>query len=225
MSASMSMIKSYVRMVGGGRVEAEVRFDDRCKNGHNTLSITGKVFENQPGGIELLVCSGACHDDIAKAFPELRDVIKFHLVSTDGPMHYPGNALYHAGNRDHWGLLKGEFRQHTSRGPYQNGGVAGVPNWELRIPAWGERDVYAAEKPAPVMLEWQPSGITGEGKDRDLDAARACACWPEATDAELCLEPEELKKLLMARLPLVMQEFRRVVESQGFEYTTVPIRR
>lgn len=37
------------------------------------------------------------HDDIAKHFPELAPLLRWHLCSTDSPMHYVANALYWAG--------------------------------------------------------------------------------------------------------------------------------
>lgn len=156
------------------------------------------------------------HEEVAKHFPELAPFIKWHLTSSDGPMHYLGNVTYHAGNLDHWGLAAGEFRQHTSRGPRQNGGVEGVPNWELsEVP---NRTCYAMEKPAPVTLEWVPYGITGEGKKRELDFARSSAVWPDATDEQLSLPKAELESLLIARLPALMAEFKTAVESLGFVY-------
>lgn len=134
-------------------------------------------------------------------------------------MYYFENTLFHAGDRDHWGLRKGEFRQHKSRGKLQAGGVEGVPCWDLVVPEPDARMyVYANEKPAPVVCEWIAHGITGEGKARDLDAARRCAIWPEATDAELSVEPEELKAALLARLPSLLAEFRAAVESLGFVF-------
>lgn len=40
---------------------------------------------------------GCCHEDIAKAFPELAELIQFHLWDSDGlPMHYVANGLYWA---------------------------------------------------------------------------------------------------------------------------------
>ena len=208
---------------------AEVRHDDECGNGHNTFAITAKVYEKyqQPheptvthenGKTLWLNMCGCCHEIVAKHFPELAPLLKWHLVSTDYPLHYYQNTVYHSGDRDCWGLRKGEFRQHTSRGSNQNGGVAGVPNWELKIPKDLKTDVYAMEKPAPVLLEWQPSGMTGEGKEREFDHARSSAVWPDATDEQLSLDPEELKKLLAARLSALMAEFKAAVESLGFIY-------
>jgi len=68
-----------------------VRFDDRCRNGHNTFSITSNIRRN--GRWE----SGGCqHELIAMRFPELAPFIKWHLCSTDGPMHYVANTSYWA---------------------------------------------------------------------------------------------------------------------------------
>lgn len=37
---------------------------------------------------------GQLHDDIARRFPELAELLKWHLVSTEGPLHYIANAKY-----------------------------------------------------------------------------------------------------------------------------------
>lgn len=205
----------------GAAIYALVRYDDECGNGHNTFSITGTIKAPRPrdhkGYWDNNVCGGCIHEEIAKAFPELAPLIKWHLVSSDGPMHYIGNTIYHAGDRDCWGLRKGEFRQHASGGK-QNGGVEGVPNWVLEIPDREARDVYADQKPEPVVCEWKPYGRIGEGKERELDAARHSAVWPEATDEQLSAPPEELKRALMDRLPALMAEFKGAMEGLGFTY-------
>lgn len=63
-----------------------LRFDDRCGNGHNTFTIT----------IDARNYGGCMHDEIREHFPEYAHLIKWHLVSTDGPMHYIANTVYHA---------------------------------------------------------------------------------------------------------------------------------
>jgi len=48
---------------------------------------------------------GMLHDMIKKHYPELRPLLKWHLVSEDnGPMHYEANAIYHLkeGNVEHF---------------------------------------------------------------------------------------------------------------------------
>lgn len=89
----------------GAYIRAEIRFDDQCKNGHNSFAITADVTVpgNLGGG-----AGGCLHDDIAAVFPELAPLIKWHLCATDGPMHYLANTLYHAGDTDCRGKRKGE---------------------------------------------------------------------------------------------------------------------
>lgn len=77
-------------------IYATVRHDDRCGNGHNTLSITGDIYKGTGKSDRAHLCGGCIHDDIAKHFPELRSMLKWHLTSTDGPMHYVANTMYHA---------------------------------------------------------------------------------------------------------------------------------
>lgn len=69
-----------------------VRHDDTCRNGHNTFSVTGDIYKKSrwAGG-------GCPHEEIAKHFPELTPLIKWHLCSTDGPLHYVENSFYWAG--------------------------------------------------------------------------------------------------------------------------------
>jgi len=89
------------------RISVSLRFDDQCKNGHETFSITGDVYEMRNGAFRDY--SGGCiHEEIVQHFPEFAHLIKWHLTSTDGPMHYVGNTVYHAGNRDHNGRAAGE---------------------------------------------------------------------------------------------------------------------
>jgi hypothetical protein len=82
-----------------------MRFDDQCKNGHNDFAITAEVRE--PGRRDVSAC-GCLHDDIAAVFPELAPLIRWHLVGTDGPMHYIANTLYFASDADAYGRRAGE---------------------------------------------------------------------------------------------------------------------
>ena len=72
-------------------IKANVRYDDDCGNGHNTFAITGEIYI--PGRRDCEAC-GCLHDYIARVFPELAPFIKWHLTSSDGPMHYIENTLY-----------------------------------------------------------------------------------------------------------------------------------
>jgi hypothetical protein len=214
----------------GATLRVEMRFDDDCRNGHNSFAITAEV--RIPGRRDVEAC-GCLHEEIAKVFPELAPLIKWHLVSADGPMHYIANTVYLAGDRDCRGLRKGETRQLRN-------GRTGEACWELRavndgaaiisstptgqgykhdshLPLYALVTSTDGERPpvAPT-LEWVPTLIVGEGKARELDAARRVANWPEATDAQLCAEPAELRAALEARLPALLAEFRAAMVSAGF---------
>jgi len=197
--------KSYVRDSRNEKLVVRVRFDDQCGNGHNTFSITGDLY------VEGLWKSGGClHNEIAERFPELAPLIKWHLCSTDGPMHYIANTVYQAGDRDHWGCRKGEFKQSRA-------GRTGKLMWRLDIDYKDYSDIIDADEcPAPRTFAYKAVGHMGEGKERELDAARSSAVWPDATDEDLS-EPG-LKERLEARLPALMDEFRKAVESLGFTW-------
>jgi hypothetical protein len=124
--------KKFITIDGkSAAIVAEVRYDDECKNGHNTFSITGNIYESyrrpgestitNPEGKTLYCSAGGCiHDEISKHFPELRHLIKWHLVSSDGPMHYLANTLYLAGDKDYNGKRKGEPISYDKRLYFEN---------------------------------------------------------------------------------------------------------
>lgn len=218
---SKNFTKEYTENGTKYRITAKVRYDDRCGNGHNTFSITGDIDEYC--GNRFREYSGGCiHDDIKKHFPELAHLIKWHLVSSDGPMHYIPNTVYHASNRDHNGLLKGEKRQIKN-------GKSGLPVWNLvAVNKITGEEVSTYKLPtfldsvsAPdcdYALEYRPAFTVGEGKERQFDLARSSAVWPEATDAELSVSPEQLTEKLIARLPTLLKDFRKDIESLGFNF-------
>lgn len=199
-------------------ITAEVRFDDQCGNGHNTFSITGRIRDPKVNRYDGWIASGCLHEEIAKHFPELAPFIKYHLVSTDGPMHYTANVCYFASDRDYRGLLKGEKRQLRN-------GKSGQPVWQRVVRDdkgnevnighhdWVDADVAPVEV---LTVSWEPVWIIGEGKERELDKARDAALWFDATDEELTAPG--LKERLEARLPALLVEFRHAVTSLGFAW-------
>lgn len=78
----------------GALIKAEISCDDECHNGHDTFSITGEIYI--PSRRDCEAC-GCLRDEIAAKFPDLAPFIRWHLTSTDGPLHYLANAIYHAG--------------------------------------------------------------------------------------------------------------------------------
>jgi hypothetical protein len=76
----------------GCAIRPSVRFDDECRNGHATFAITGTITER---GRE--VADGCIHEEIVLAYPEIAPLVRWHLVSTDGPLHYVANTMYYLG--------------------------------------------------------------------------------------------------------------------------------
>ena len=82
-------------------IEASVRFDTECGNGHNSFAVTADIMLcDWKGNPVQWDAGGCCHDEVSKHFPELAPLVKWHLCSTDGPMHYVANTIYLAGNKD-----------------------------------------------------------------------------------------------------------------------------
>ena len=87
-------------------LKVSIRYDDNCGNGHNSFAITGEVW--RPGNTYDCETCGCIHDIIGKAFPELVPFLKWHLTSSDGPMHYVANTMYHARKCSHPGKNPGD---------------------------------------------------------------------------------------------------------------------
>ena len=214
-------IKASRQINAHERLVVDLRFDDNCNNGHESFAITADLYDSRQKREGGLVACGCLHDDIAKHFPEFARLIPWHLTSTDGPMHYIANTVFLAGDRDHWGLRAGERRQIVN-------GKTKKPAWHLvaidangaEVPTYKlPRDIDSDTQPAcEYRLEWRPWCREGEGKARELDAARRAAVWPEATDAELSAEPEALKAALVARLPVLLERFKADMLAVGFIY-------
>lgn len=256
------------------RIDMEIRYDDECNNGHNCFAMTANISRKAEKNRWVWDGGGCCHEEIAKRFPEYAKYIKWHLCGSNGPMYYLENTLYHAGNRDHNGLLRGEVNHRHDKTSIKfgsfpklfdynklvlsvlRGEVDGVDikNMQFMPIAHGpDKDGYHyADKYTFVtdsekiskkwhecpfdtvgeallladMLKWcdyQYEFVViptawGDGKERDFDAARSCAIWPDATDEELSLPREELKQKLVDRLPALMEEFIHDVEELGFVY-------
>lgn len=193
------LTKTFTTDEGKFRITATAKLTDY-------FSLTGSI-DQAVNGFWREHSGGCIHEEIAEHFPELRPYIKWHLVSKKQPIHYITNTLFHAGDRDCWGLRKGETRQIIN-------GSTGLPSWKRMANVNGEMvelhtlDKYldSAERPTEtITLTWEPWCRVGEGKDRELDHARSSAVWPDATDEEL-MAPD-LKEKLEARLPALMQEF------------------
>lgn len=183
---------------------AEARHDDRCNNGHNTFAITGELRDSRARCDGGAIACGCLHDDIAAHFPKLAPLLRWHLCSTDGPLYYIANTVFFAGDRDCRGYRAGEQQRNKS----------GQLLWVKPTGAVLPHTLAGDGPPTVGAITYVP--LLGEGKGRELDAARMSAIWPEATDAELT-EPG-LEDRLIARLPALMLEFKAAVESLGLVY-------
>lgn len=107
-------------------LDVAIRWDDECRNGHNSFAVTGTIYgpdriphestTTNKAGKTLWCCGGGCcHELIAKHCPEFAHLIRWHLFDPSGPMHYISNTVYSAGERDCWGTLKGEVRSYEAR--------------------------------------------------------------------------------------------------------------
>lgn len=253
----------------GCNIRAELRFDDCCGNGHNSFSITGEIIDPKKRGDNAIVACGCIHEAIAEFFPELQHLIKWHLCSTDSPMHYVANTVYHAGDRDYNGKRKGEALTTESRLYFGDCPISfpvgkvlrkflsekankDINDFELVItpvPHDGKGKsgyqfddkytlsgcdattwTYAPFDSRAEAAEWVEAIKGGyhfkdivtkvsEGKARDFDAARSCGVWPDATDEQLSVEPEELKAALIERLPALIEKMKSDITGAGFDWS------
>jgi len=164
-----------------------LRYDDQCGNGHNTFSITASGRD----------MGGCCHGEVVQAFPDLEPFIKWHLCSSDGPLHYIANTTHHAAAIP---LEQGKW-------------WFSLENKKLRIVDVAERERMIERYGEQAHFESYPNPMA---KESNLDAARSSAVWPEATDAELLAS--DLREKLEKRLPRLLEDFRAAMEQLGFVF-------
>lgn len=179
----------------GSRIYAQIRYDDECGNGHNTFSITAEIPEQG--------MFGCCHDEFAEAFPEYAHLLKWHLCSADGPLHYIANTMYHARQN---GPTHGWLYE-------REGKLAGGLKMGQRCIAYTE--IYKAEEAIALNPDRDLFLKIDDRTEKaaDLEAARQCAIAPDAT-AEQLRDPE----WLLGRLITLLGEFRCDIESLGFTF-------
>lgn len=251
----------------------EVRWDDCCGNKHNSLGVTGTVYDRSLKRNQDIL-GGCIHEVIlaAEGIPqEVKDLIPFHLCSSDAPLHYKANVLYHLSERDCWGKLKGEpsgwdTYAVVGTSPIKHKLQGQMLKLVKRLLEIGEQECYIVKvehekrpgdtytfSPKYTILigseetprwhecpfdlvadaeQWRDACLDGlvrleqvvtswgEGKERDLEAARNCAVgrWPEGYDLALTDEQllsESISEILDARLPILLAEMRRRIEAVG----------
>lgn len=180
------------------RISVSLRFDDGCRNGHESFTIAADIDEKR-GNQWRYYMGGCCHDEITKRFPELAHLIKWHLVSTDGPMYYLANTMYHAdehGPNMAWVYFTGE------NDPLTLGEVK-----ERSIGYLKEIEARKVEGVPGYRVKWDEK----TAKVANLDYARSSAVWPDAT-----LEQLRDESALKARLPELMSAFHLDMMRCGF---------
>ena len=256
-------VKTFVKKLrtkehGNGTMTVKVRWNDECRNGHNSFSITADFMKGNRHEF-----GGCCPDEIVKYFPELKHLIKWHLVSSDEPMHYIANTTYHARDREHGSLdigapthfntklkfkgapftfkeqTKGFWQYLDSVGDFNSIEVEPVPydgkddyayadNYSLTgfikenaNKKWYKTPFNGKEEAQEFLQALQENAYSfvktpyawNKACEPNLEYARSSAIWPEAT-----LEQLRDEKALKKRLPALMLEFKKVIESLGFVY-------
>lgn len=172
----------------GGKIVVKLRYDDECGNGHNTFSITGDIYIKR-GGWEM---GGCIHEEIEKYFPELAHLIPYHNCTSEGPLHYIANTVYHASEipekQDKWYFY---LENHLIK-------IVDLPERNEMIKKYGDNCQF---KDFPNYIAKKPN----------IEYARSSAIWPDAT-----LEQLRDENALMARLPALLEDFREKMISIGF---------
>ena len=84
--------KEYTENGWGYTLYAEAKWVKLAGNSHSYFSLTGERRRGRS-----LECCGCMHEEIAEHFPDLVDLIPYHLIdSTATPLHYVANAVYWA---------------------------------------------------------------------------------------------------------------------------------
>lgn len=165
-------------------LKISIKWNDSCKNGHNTFGVTATLYEHHNGRMRE-VAGGMLQEEIALRAPELAYALPYHLVSADGPMYYFVNTTFLAGTRDCWGYEAGEPRHSKN-----------VKLWRLAEVPYATS--ASEHPPEPYVVEFEP--VLSQGKTRDFAAVRRILDWPDASIEAMSLpEPELRARILEAR--------------------------
>lgn len=206
------------RSIGPYQIVVMASWADDPKNGSNTFYCKHKVVMADSDRESENLCIDDAPRAIRASIPvALIDLLKWNGCHSFGPWYYFENVVFLAGDRDCNGLRVGERRQivngRTKELAWHRVGIDAEGNEvELhRLEKYADGDIPPVET---MTLAWRPWCRVGEGKVRELDAARDIAIWPDATNEQLC--SPALPDLLKERLPALLVEFRAVIEGLGF---------
>ena len=94
--AHRDKLLTTVKISARETLKVTVCYYDSCKKGHNDFTITAGLYDSRRRREGGLVAGGCLHDEIKQYCPELGHLIKWHLVGTDGPIHYLENSRFWA---------------------------------------------------------------------------------------------------------------------------------
>lgn len=120
---------THFKTESGRDMKIVVKYGFRYIEGNDSayFSITSDTYESRNGAWKWV--SGGCqHNEVAKHFPEIAHLIKYHLFSMTAPMHYIANARYW------WRLYTGETEHSNPRTPHL---VAEFLSYFKSTVAWG----------------------------------------------------------------------------------------
>lgn len=264
-----SQKKTYSKIISyngiPAKITTEIRYDDECNNGHNSFAITGHIEYNDGRKRRDNWITGGCiHKEIKKYFPELAKYIKWHFMTSEGPLHYIANTTYLAGNMDYNGKGPGDPSAYETKIQFGDFPILIEKRKDFRnfilnlsqeqkesleiMPVHHKPDPSHNWKPGysftTYPCEWSTTPFDSEieaeqflhalikypikevkfiteyseGKEREFDAARHSAIWPEATEEILSLPKEELIKKLEERLPKLIKEFIQDLEELNLTF-------
>lgn len=180
-------------------IRAHVRFDDDCGNGHHSFAITAEIAKNDSFSAYSFVSGGCLHEEVAEFFPELANLIKWHLCSTDGPMHYISNTVYLASDRDHYGKRKGEPTRFDERVKFSNFPVTFACKSALMrfLKSKANGEVYSSELVVKAVAH-KDSGVAGAYQFSDKYTFTGCdnMNWADAP-FDTKREAEEFAEAIM----------------------------
>jgi uncharacterized protein Usg len=181
------------------KLTATVRYDDECGNGHNSFAITGEQYRKSENSRWVEDAFGCVHDDIAKHFPHLQPFLKFHGMTSEGPLYYIENTRHHVlehGPKSAW-----VYYTHAPD-------PLGIRDAKEECIGYVDRAVAEKAEGKPgYIVQWDEKS----SKTRNLDYARSCAVWPDATDDDLTAPGLEAR--LRERLPAIMKEFQEALRT------------
>lgn len=174
---------------------------------HPYFSITMDTYRQAGNGRWVEDTFGCQHDEVRRLFPALAPYLRWHLVSTDGPMHYVANAVYWAGLNKEW--CKGGKGDPPNREAFDETTLWGA------LPGDAARHPMDAACPAcrslkgpcsacirenlPVMIDGRVGGDVAAAHRAAAERAAAACCG---------MDRAELAAALAARLPALLALFR-----------------